>query len=103
MPRNSFLTANAVVPPNSPLQIPCTASTSLAGVLHILWKKNNTWIIGYNNKHYRQLSNGSLLFDRFLHADQGLYQCSALVVDANHNHQGQIYSQSATIKIACKS
>jgi len=91
---------DTVVPPNAPLQISCTASTRLSGVLHILWKRNNTWIVHFTNKHYRQLQNGSLQFEQFLPADQGLYQCSALVMDSNHIHLGQIYSRIATIKIA---
>lgn len=95
--------SDSVVSPSTQLQLPCTASTNLSGVLHILWKRNNSWIVDYKDKHYRQLSNGSLLFEKFLYADQGLYRCSALVIDASHNHLGQVYSRNATIKIACKS
>ncbi|XP_065067823.1 roundabout homolog 2-like isoform X2 [Rhopilema esculentum] len=100
--RLEFLTQpeSAVVGPNLPLQISCTVSTNLSGILHILWKRNDTWITDYTSKHYSQLTNGSLFFERFLYGDQGTYQCSALVVSSDHTHLGQIYSRVASIKMA---
>ena len=92
---------NRVTRHNSPLTVACSANTTLAGNLNILWKRNSSWIVDYINKHFRQLSNGSLYFDQFLPADQGVYQCSAMVQDSKHNHLGQVYSRNATIKLAC--
>ena len=93
---------DAVVAENSKLLIPCTATTTLSGTLLILWKKQNNWIVDFNSKHYSQLANGSLLFQRFLTADQGVYQCSAIVQSSGHHRLGQIYSRNATIKLACE-
>jgi len=83
------------------ITIPCHATSSKDGKLTILWKHNSTYITDYDNKHFRQIGQGSLFFIQFLQRDVGDYQCT-VIRSILTDHKEQVSSKKARIQAACK-
>ncbi|XP_057290568.1 protein sax-3-like isoform X2 [Hydractinia symbiolongicarpus] len=89
-----------VVKTGDQLRLPCHAvTTTLNGNLITTWSKDGSWITDYQNKHFKLEADGSLFFLSFLPSDEGVYQCSAVVLVQGVNTE-QKQSRTARIKLA---